>query len=189
MQRQTWGDIGPFRHKRPLWTAVRLHDPGPATDRRCRGQELRLSKDPGRSGLDFFLRWNIFSNLPKRRLWHKMTGAFGRQGDVYFMANGQVWHGRLPNMHGRKTMICLMGCEQTSPDYASVPLTVPDDVISRLPPRFRKGVGGPFEINDPTGTIVDRLVKERRPASVFSLEYWVKLERRLAEWISDRASR
>ena len=57
-------------------------------------------KNPSQPGLSFFLKWNIFNRLLKARYWKKYTGAFGKQGDVYFMANGEVWHGRVPNVHG-----------------------------------------------------------------------------------------
>jgi hypothetical protein len=150
---------------------------------------FRLQKDPARSGLTFFLQWNIFNRIFKARSFKKLTGAFGKQGDIYFFPNGEIWHGRLPNMHGCRTMICLMGCTAVTPELATRPLAVSKDVLAKLPPHLAKGLGGPFEINDSTNTIVDRLYKTRRPAALFSLEYWSRLERRFAEWISDLATR
>ena len=52
----------------------------------------------------------------------------------------------------------------------------------------RPAHAGPFQPNDMTNTIVERIYKTRKPASVFSLEYWSKLERRLAEWITERVA-
>ena len=145
---------------------------------------FRLSKDPAKSGLSFFLNWNIFNNIFRARSFKKVTGAFGKQGDVYFFPNGEVWHGRLPNMHGRRTMICLMGCSATTQESAQRPLETSKEVLSCLPARLAQGLGGPFEVNDATGTLIDHLYKTRGPASLFSLERWAKLERRFAEWFS-----
>jgi hypothetical protein len=149
---------------------------------------FRLSKDPARSGLTWFLRWNIFNNLLRARSFKKVTGAFGVQGDVYFFPNGETWHGRLPNMHGRRTMICLMGCTTITPENAAKPPSVSADLLVKLPPNLAKHLGGPFEANDMTNTIVGRIYRDRKPLPVFSLEYWAKLERRFAEWVSERVS-
>ena len=80
---------------------------------------FRLRRDPAKSGLDFFLNWNIFNSILKAKSFKKVTGAFGKQGDVYFFPNGEVWHGRLPNMNGRRTMICLMGCSAVTAEICS----------------------------------------------------------------------
>jgi len=149
---------------------------------------FRLTKDPARSGLNVFLRWNIFNNIFRAKSFRKVTGAFGKQGDVYFFPNGEVWHGRLPNMHGRRTMICLMGCTTVTAENATRPSSVPGEVLAKLPPTLKKHLAGPFQPNDMTNTIVERIYKTRKPASVFSLEYWSKLERRLAEWITERVA-
>jgi Phytanoyl-CoA dioxygenase (PhyH) len=145
---------------------------------------FRLSKSPARNGLSLFLDVNIFNRIYKAKMWKRLTGAFGKQGDIYFMGNGEVWHGRLPNMHGGRTMICVMGCVAATPEYAAQPVTVSTDLLAKLPSNLAKGLGGPFEINDPTNSIVDRLWKNRYPAAMRSLPYWARLERRLAEWIS-----
>jgi hypothetical protein len=145
---------------------------------------FRLSKNPATSGLSVFLNWNIFNNRFRARSFENVTGAFGKQGDVYFFPNGEIWHGRLPNMNGRRTMICLMGCRAVTPESAVTPSTVSKEVLERLPPRLAQGLGGPFEINDDSGTLIHHLYKTRRPAPLLSLEYWAKLERRFAEWFS-----
>ena len=145
---------------------------------------FRLRKNPAQNELGIFLHLNIFNRIYKSKMWKSLTGAFGKQGDVYFMGNGEVWHGRLPNMHGRRTMICLMGCMPVTPNCAAAPATVPKEVLAKLPSTVAKALGGPFEINDSTNTIVDRLRKNRPPASVWSFAYWAKLERRFAEWVS-----
>jgi hypothetical protein len=145
---------------------------------------FRLSKDHAKSGLSLFLKWNIFNNIYRTRSFKKVTGAFGKQGDLYFFANGEVWHGRLPNTHGRRAMICLMGCSAVTPESALRPIETSKEVLARLPPRLARGLGGPFEVNDDSGTLIDKLYKTRPPASPLGIEYWVRLERRLAEWIS-----
>jgi hypothetical protein len=145
---------------------------------------FRLRKNPARNGLSVFLHVNIFNRIYKTKMWKKLTGAFGKQGDVYFMANGEVWHGRLPNMHGRRTMICLVGCVAAMPEYAAEPVTFPKDILAKLPSNLAKGLAGPFDINDPSNSIIDRLWKTRQPASLWSLPYWARLERRFAEWVS-----
>jgi hypothetical protein len=145
---------------------------------------FRLSKDPAKSGLTFFMNWNIFNNIFRKRSFKKVTGAFGKQGDVYFFPNGEVWHGRLPNMHGRRTMICLMGCSATTEESAQRPIETSTDVLSRLPAGLAQRLGGPFEVNDATGTLIDNIYKTRGAAPFFSLEHWARLERRFAEWAS-----
>jgi hypothetical protein len=150
---------------------------------------FRLRKDPARSGLDSFLKWNFFNSIYKARSFKNLTGAFGKQGDVYFFPNGEIWHGRLPNMNGRRTMICLMGCSAVTHESANKEPTASNEVLTKLPPALAKGMGGPFEVNDSTGTMIDRLYKTRRPASFSSLEFWSRVERRFAEWCSDRATR
>lgn len=145
---------------------------------------FRLRNNPSRSGLSLFLRWNIFNNIYKARMFKKITGAFGKQGDVYFFANGETWHGRLPNMNGRRTMICLMGCAATKPEFLNSRIAVPDATLAKLPPALAKHLVGPFEINDTAGTMVDRIYKTRPSAPFFSLERWCKIERHCAEWIS-----
>lgn len=100
----------------------------------------------------------------------KITGAFGKQGDVYFFPNGEVWHGRLPNMHGRRAMICLMGCTAVTAEVAKKPPSVSADLIAKLPPHLARHLGGPFQPNDMSNTIVDRIYRGRRSAPFFSLE-------------------
>jgi hypothetical protein len=150
---------------------------------------FRLKRDHGLSGLDFFLKWNIFSSMLKAKWFKKVTGAFGKQGDVYFMPNGETWHGRLPNMHGRRTMICLMGCSAVTPSNMLWSPPASEEVLAKLPPRLKQGLFGPFTVNDASNTLIDRLYKERPPASIFSLEYWTRLERRFAEWMTDRLAK
>jgi phytanoyl-CoA dioxygenase PhyH len=145
---------------------------------------FRLSKNPAKSGLSFFLTWNIFNRIFRAKSFKNVTGAFGKQGDVYFFPNGEVWHGRLPNMNGRRTMICLMGCSAVTPESAVKPVAASKEILAKLPPRLAQGLGGPFQVNDASNTLIDRLYKTRQPAAFSSLEYWSKLERRIAEWIS-----
>jgi hypothetical protein len=146
---------------------------------------FRLRKDPSRTGLSLFLRWNLFNRLLKWRL-PRTTGAFGKSGAVYFMPNGEVWHGRLPNVHGKRTMICLMGVYASDAQDVANPPALSDEVRAKLPPRLAKALAGPFTVNDPTGSMFEALLKTRRGASVFSLFYWARLERRVCEWLSNQ---
>lgn len=149
---------------------------------------FRLAKNPAKSGLAWFLRLNMFNNIFRAKSLKRLTGAFGKQGDVYFFPNGEVWHGRLPNMHGRRTMICLMGCTTVTAENATKPASVSGELLAKLPPVLARHLAGPFEPSDMTNTIVGRLYKERKPMSVLGLEYWSKLERRIAEWVSERVA-
>jgi hypothetical protein len=92
-------------------------------------------------------------------------------------------------MHGRRTMICLMGCAAVTPQSAVRPPPAPPEVLAKLPPNLARHLAGPFEVNDSSNTIIDRIYKERPPASIFSLEYWSRLERRFAEWLTDRLAK
>ena len=140
---------------------------------------FRLAKDPSRSGLNFFLRWNILNNILRAKSFANVTGAFGKQGDLYFFPNGEVWHGRLPNMHGRRVMIYSRngrGRQECSIRFGRT--------YREAPPSLARHLAGPFQTNDMTSTIVNRIYSSRRATPLFGLEYWSKLERRVAEWIS-----
>jgi hypothetical protein len=146
---------------------------------------FRLKKNPARSGLPVFMKYNFFNNLLKSTL-PAATGAFGQSGDAYFMPNGEVWHGRLPNLHGRRTMVCLMGVFPILEENIQKKPPVSPEVIATLPPRLAQAVGGPWELNDLSGSMHEKLTRQRRPPSPFSLFYWATRERQLMEWISDR---
>lgn len=147
-------------------------------------EPFRLKKNPARSGLNMFMKFNIFNNKYKKKALKSLTGVFGKQGDVYFFANGEVWHGRLPNMHNRRAMICLIGLHAVDAEIASAPPTIPESTLTELPPDFAKALAGPFVINDPKNTMLEHIYSTRKPCSKFSLAYWSKKERKLAEWIS-----
>ncbi|MGY4503270.1 hypothetical protein ACVWYH_007227 [Bradyrhizobium sp. GM24.11] len=102
---------------------------------------FQLAKDPSRSGLTFFLRWNIFNNILRTKSFAKVTGAFGKQGDAYFFPNGEVWHCRLPNMHDHRAMICLMGCTAVTPEVVKKPPSVAAEIIAKLPPNLARHLG------------------------------------------------
>jgi hypothetical protein len=53
-----------------------------------------------------------------------------------------------------------------------------------LPPTEVEDLGGPFEVNDDSNTLIDRLYKTCQPASFFSPEHSARLEWRFAEWFS-----
>ena len=69
-----------------------------------------------------------------------------------------------------------MGCSATTQESAQRPLETSMEVLSCLPARLAQGLGGPFEVNDATGTLIDHLYKTRGRARLVSLERWAKLE-------------
>lgn len=145
----------------------------------------RLSKKPTHNGVHCLVRWNFFNRLLRKRWFPKITGAFGNQGDVYLFPNGELWHGRLPNLHGKKAMICLIGLQGTDAETRAAPLTIPPEVINKLFPKLKKALVGPFVENDSMGTLWDQIQTKRQKASFFSIEYWAKQERKWAEWFSE----
>ncbi|CAM2933075.1 TPA: phytanoyl-CoA dioxygenase family protein [Legionella pneumophila] len=147
---------------------------------------FRLKKDPSKNGIDLFLKINIFNFLFKKKSLKKMTGAFGKKGDVYFFANGEVWHGRLPNLHGQRAMICLIGVHPVDEESINTGSQIPPEILAKLPSNLAKNLNGPFEINNPENSIREHIYSNRKRLSIFSLAYWSKLERRFAEWISAR---
>jgi putative 2OG-Fe(II) oxygenase len=134
-------------------------------------------------GLQSFLRFNVANRLLGRSIVKKATGAYGKQGDLYFFIN-DVWHGREPNTHGRsgiKVMIGAFPADDRFPDKV-----VPPDqaTLAKLPPLVRRAAGQ-YPAPAPTSdTILKRLrmrQRERRPALIFRL---AKLERKIADAVS-----
>jgi hypothetical protein len=134
-------------------------------------------------GLQWFLRFNIANRLLGLSIVKKATGAYGKQGDLYFFIN-DVWHGREPNTHGRsgiKVMIGAFPADDPFPDKV-----VPPDqaTLAKLPPLVRRAAGQ-YPAPAPTSdTILKRLrmrQRESRPALIFRL---ARLERKIADAVS-----
>lgn len=147
-------------------------------------EPFRLKNESAHAGLKMFLNWNIFNRLLKKKTLKPLTGIFGKQGDVYFFANGEVWHGRLPNMYNKRAMICLMGLRAVDAENVHASTAIPKEVLDKLSTALTKILVGPFEINNPDNTLRHHIYSTRKSLSVFSLQYWAKLERKWAEWIS-----
>jgi hypothetical protein len=145
------------------------------------GPPYQLSR--GGKGLSWFLWFNIANRLLGRKIAKEATGAYGKQGDVYFFIN-DVWHGREPNIHGRsgiKVMIGAFPADDPFPDEV-----IPPDraILAQLPPLVRRAAGQTAVPVAAGGTILKRVrvrQSESRPGLIFTL---ARLERKFADVIS-----
>lgn len=137
----------------------------------------------GGKGLNFFLRFSIANRLLGRKIAKEATGAYGKQGDLYFFIN-DVWHGREPNIHGRsgiKVMIGAFPADDPFPDE----VTPPDQAaLAKLPPSVRRAAGQAAP-SVATGDTILKRVRARRaeshPPLIFTL---ARIERKFADAIS-----
>jgi hypothetical protein len=133
-------------------------------------------------GMSLFARFNLFNRWLGRRLMKKAQEATGELGDCYFFMN-DVWHGRYPNLHGRKGMIVLIGGFPTDFPFPDEVKSPPAQVINALPASIQAGlIPQPKKID--TDTVIHWMLNNRPRAPWFSLFSLARLERRLANVIS-----
>jgi hypothetical protein len=121
---------------------------------------------------------NVFNRLLRRRMQRRFAEASGRRGDAYLFTN-DLWHGRQPNLHGRRAMIVLVAFYPTRfPFPCEVKLPAPE-VMERLPPAVRAAVRQDKPLDFDERTLIGELAARRRER--FDLFYLARLERRLAE--------
>jgi hypothetical protein len=132
------------------------------------------------------LRWIAPCNhLLRNQVEKQATGGAGKRGDFYFCIN-DVWHGRQPNLHGRESMIVLIGAFPTEypfPDDVRMP---PEEIVRQLPPALATAVRHDQPGNDPQATILKEMVANRPAEERFSLFHLARLERAAADAISSR---
>jgi hypothetical protein len=144
----------------------------------------------GKVGWRSFLRWNLFSRLLGKRVVNKSaTGIYGNKGDFYFFIN-DLWHGREPNIHGKEGIKVMIGAFSTHDPFPDEVIPPGAEVLAMLPPRLREAASQlPPGTEDVSGTILRRLRVRRAnapPPLIFRL---VRLERRLADFLSTVAGR
>lgn len=131
-------------------------------------------------GLPAFRRFNLFNRALARKMKRGAVEASGRAGDAYIFSN-ELWHGRQPNLHGRRTMVVLIAFYPRHMPFPAEVKSLPADVRSRLPAAIRDVVDfdGPSAPEAPS-YIKDFLSKppEPRPFGLFDL---ARRERRAAE--------
>lgn len=131
-------------------------------------------------GLPLFRRLNMFNRILARKMARNFAEASGRAGDVYLFSN-ELWHGRQPNLHGRRSMVVLIAFY---PRHMPFPVDVPappPEVIAQLPAAIRAVLEphGPSNATAPSFTR-EFLSKPAEPRP-FDLFHFVRLERRVAE--------
>ncbi|HWY88422.1 MAG TPA: hypothetical protein VNX28_17045 [Gemmataceae bacterium] len=129
-------------------------------------------------GRPLFARFAVFNRLLGKLLRRRAVEAGGTHGDCYFFFN-DVWHGRYQNLHGRQTMIVLIGCFPTEFPFPDEVKQSARDVLDRLPESIRKGLTAQPENKDKS-TLVHWMLANRRPAMPLGLFYLARLERILA---------
>ncbi len=128
-------------------------------------------------------RLSVFTNLLARRKMQGTVESTGAAGDVFYFFN-DTWHGRSPNLHGRRTTVLFLGLFPTEfpfPDDVRLP---PADVSATLPPRLRRAVRHDQPANDDRTTLAHWVLANQRPVGRLDLFHLVKLERRILEVVA-----
>lgn len=127
-----------------------------------------------------FRRINVFNHLVKWKMEANHAEACGRQGDAYLFTN-ELWHGRQPNLHGRRGMVALFALYPASYPFPAGTRRPEPAVVERLPPALREALreDQPGEI-DPS-CLIEQIRLRRGEPGPLDLFYWARLERRAAE--------
>ena len=125
-----------------------------------------------------FRTLNVFNHLLRRRMERHFAEAAGRAGDAYLFTN-DLWHGRQPNLHGRRAMVVLIALYPTRFPFPCEVKLPPPEVMERLPPAVREAVRQDKPTDFDEGTLIGELAAHRRER--FGLFFLARLERRLAE--------
>jgi hypothetical protein len=135
------------------------------------------------AGIPFFARCNFFSHILARKVVDPYAcEAGGRQGDFYFFLN-DVWHGRYPNLHGRHSMIVLIGFFPTECPFPDEVRPPAEHLLARMPPRVR-AAAALTEPPNAGGTNVVRWLAANRPRlRPFGWFFLARLERRIIELV------
>jgi Phytanoyl-CoA dioxygenase (PhyH) len=138
----------------------------------------------GKLGLSWFLRFNVANRLLGRRVVKNATGAYGKQGDLYFFIN-DVWHGREPNTHGRSGLKIMIGAFAADDPFPDTVVPPDEATLAKLPPRVRRSAGQQYPTcSSGNDSILKRLrvrQSQTSPTLIFSL---ARLERRFADAVS-----
>jgi Phytanoyl-CoA dioxygenase (PhyH) len=130
-------------------------------------------------GVAFFARCNLFSCILARKYLKKQAKeANGRAGDFFYFFN-DTWHGRYPNVHGRNSMIVLIGVfasECSFPDQVTPP---PANVLAAMPPKVRAAAALTEPPNTNQDTLIHWLMSSPRPMRAFGWFFLARLERQI----------
>ena len=109
--------------------------------------------------LDWFYRHNLFQGRVRRFFETRARGMFGRRGDWYFFFN-DVWHGRQPNLFGRKlVMVRLGGFATEYPFKDDIPVPeFPASVPRSYADHYRAGQ----PVNVGTDSLLQRMAARQR---------------------------
>ena len=121
---------------------------------------------------------NVFNRLLRRRMERRFAEASGRPGDAYLFTN-ELWHGRQPNLHGRRAMVVLVAFYPSRFPFPCEVKLPPAEVMERLPPTMRAALRQDKPLDFDERTLIGELAARRRER--FDLFYLARLERRLAE--------
>lgn len=133
-----------------------------------------------RYGLPVFKHLNPFSRALARRVQKAATAISGKPGDFYIFLN-DLWHGRCPNIHGKKGMVVMIGGFPTDVPYPDEVSPPPAGVLAKLPPALRAAAAQVNPVQPGQSSLSHRLVEHRRAARASGLFLLAKMERRLAE--------
>lgn len=135
------------------------------------------------NGIPWYSKYAPCNRLLASRVLSKRQEACGVRGDIFFFFN-DVWHGRYPNLHGRESMLVLIGAFATDfpfPDKVNPPS---DEVLAKLPPAVRLAASCKAPINQDRDTVLRWMLENRQPLSSLSLFNFSRLERKFAVWLS-----
>jgi len=135
-------------------------------------------------GMKFFLKWNIFNRILAKKVLKEATGAYCEKGDIYFFVN-DIWHGREPNLHGKRGMRLMVGAFPTDFPYPDKVNPPSDSILQKLPPNARKAASAALPENTEKDTLMHRIIKSQKPPGFLGLFYMARLERKVANVFSD----
>jgi putative 2OG-Fe(II) oxygenase len=126
----------------------------------------------------------IFNKLLGKKVLKNHTGASGKKGDAYIFINDS-WHGRQPNLHGKESMVVLIGAYPTDYEFPDKVTPPPAEILAKLPPNLAAVASCKLPVNEMSDTILRRMVQNRQPIGFLTLWRAARLERRLVVFLSD----
>lgn len=136
------------------------------------------------AGLGIFLKLNLFGRMLGRSVCGRQTGAFGKVGDFYLFIN-DTWHGRLANRNGGKAAVVQLGFFPSELPFPDERKALGEEVLQKLSPAFRAVLDRHPPPNADQGALVYEILSRQQPLRAFSLFWLARLERRIAQAISE----
>jgi hypothetical protein len=135
-----------------------------------------------KQGIRLLTRFNPFTRL----LWAlkvapRIAVASGKQGDIYDFMNG-TWHNRMSNTVASNGVIVLVNMYPT--EHPIAVKTWSAETMARLPKNLARILKNKLPPNEPSETLVTRMLSARKEPPLFSLFGLARAERRTMNRVS-----